>query len=318
MLRLPPFQVSSPTTLRAVLEALAEGPNARLLAGGTDLLPNLKHRLAAPERLISLARVPELVRIEDQGSALSIGSGVTLRALGEHERVRRVFPSLATAAGEVASPVIRNMGTLGGNIHLEPRCRYVNQSAFWRRGIGGGCLKSEGDRCHVVPKGRNCVAAMSSDCVPVLIALEADFELASVRGSRVVAARDYFRADGLRATVRADDEVLVAVRLPTPTARRLERYVKWTVRKSIDFPLISIALRFDLEGPSDDASVLDAVVVVGVLGAKPRRVGRMDELVGRSAGDPQLAEEVADRVHAQCKPLENVPYEADYRRKMLR
>lgn len=318
MLRLPIFDVSVPNTVEDVLTQLSERPTARLVAGGTDILPNLKHRLDEPEALISLARVTELSHVSETHDAVSIGAGLTLTRVSEHEAVRRHFPSLAYAAGVVASPLIRNMGTFGGNINLDTRCRYVNQSEFWRQGIGGGCLKSEGDRCHVVPKGRNCVAAMSSDTVPVLIALGAEFELASVRGRRTVAATDYFRADGLDHTVRERDELLVAVRVPKPASARRERYVKWTVRKSIDFPLISVALRFDLDADTSHATIKDQAVVVGVLGAKPRVVGNLDAIVGRRFDDPGLANEVADAVFKQCKPLDNVPYEADYRRKMLR
>ncbi|NVB42763.1 FAD binding domain-containing protein [Pseudenhygromyxa sp. WMMC2535] len=328
MLRLPQFGIELPEDIASVITLLRERPGARLVAGGTDILPNLKHHLDQPPALISLARVAELRRAEllaaksgggdGEPATLYLGAGLTLTEVAEHPLVREHFPSLATAAGLVASPLIRNMGTLGGNLNLDTRCRYVNQTKFWRDALGGGCLKSEGNVCHVVPKGRNCVAAMSSDCVPVLISLDAEVELAGPEGTRVVPAADYFRADGLRHTVREHGELTTGLRLPLPAAARRCAYAKWTVRQSIDFPLISLALRFDLAEDSVDAAITDLRVVAGVLGAKPRQVARLDEAVGKALRDPAVAQIVAGAVHKQCKPLENVPYEAPYRRQMLR
>jgi 4-hydroxybenzoyl-CoA reductase subunit beta len=316
MLRLPQLGVATPTDLDAALSLLAR-PGARLVAGGTDLLPNLKHRLDRPPLLVSLSGIASLRAIDVRDGSLCIGAGVTLTQVAEHERVRAVFPSLAHAAGHVASPLIRNMGTLGGNVNLDTRCRYVNQTEFWRSAIGG-CLKSEGTVCHVVPGGRNCVAAMSSDCVPVLISLGATLVLRSPRGTREVLAADYFVADGTRHTVRADDEITTEIRVPVPTVPQRAAYTKWSVRHSIDFPLVSIAVRFDLESDDARAPLMDLRVVVGVLGSRPREVTRLEDLRGRSLADADVRTAIADRVHTQCKPLENVPYEAAYRRDMLR
>lgn len=317
MLRLPRLDVATPTDLDTALALLAT-PGARLVAGGTDILPNLKHRLGEPPLLVSLAQITRLRDIieEPQAGVLRIGAGVTLTQTSEHARVRALFPSLAVAAGQVASPLIRNMGTLGGNVNLDTRCRYVNQTDFWRSAIGG-CLKSGGTVCHVVPGGRNCVAALSSDCVPVLMSLGASLVMRSPNGTREVPVADYFVADGLRNTVRNDDEITTEIRVPLPTMPRRTAYTKWSVRQSIDFPLLSVALRFDLEHDRVSAALTDVRVVVGVLGARPREVTRLEELRGRAFNDPEVIKAVADRVHAQCKPLENVPYEAPYRREML-
>jgi 4-hydroxybenzoyl-CoA reductase subunit beta len=316
MLRLPQMGVATPTELDAALLLLAT-PGARLVAGGTDILPNLKHRLDRPPLLVSLSAIASLREIAVEHDVLRIGAGATLTQVAELELVRTLFPSLAHAAGHVASPLIRNMGTLGGNVNLDTRCRYVNQTEFWRSAIGG-CLKSEGTVCHVVPGGRNCVAAMSSDCVPVLISLDAAIVLRSPIATREVAAAEYFVADGTRHTVRKDDEITTEIRVPLPKSPRRAAYTKWSVRHSIDFPLVSIAVRFDLEEDRADAPLTDLRVVVGVLGARPREVTRLEDLRGRSLGDIEVRKAIADRVHAQCKPLENVPYEAPYRRDMLR
>ena len=318
MLRLPEFELVTPDTLAEAARALAQ-PGARLVAGGTDILPNLKHRLDRPPVLVSLARVRALATIvrDDAAGVLRIGAGATLTEVAEHPEVLAAFPSLAYAAGHIASPLIRNMGTMGGNVNLDTRCRYVNQTDFWRSAIGG-CLKSEGTVCHVVPGGRNCVAAMSSDCVPVLIGLGARIGLFGTSGARELLLAEYYVADGIRHTVRADGEITTELVVPLPVSPRRTGYVKWAVRKSIDFPLVSIALRFDLAEDSVDAAIERVSVVVGVLGARPREVTRLEELHGRALSDPATATLVSERVHAQCKPLENVPYEAPYRREMLR
>ena len=127
--------------------------------------------------LVSLAAVSALREVKVEEGELVIGAAVTLTEVSEHPLVREHAPSLAEAAGLVAGPLHRNMGTLGGNVNLDVRCRYVNQTKFWRDALGGGCLKSEGNVCHVVPKGRNCVAALSADTVPVLVSLDATFDL---------------------------------------------------------------------------------------------------------------------------------------------
>lgn len=320
MLRLPQFAVESPETVDGVVAALQANAGARVIAGGTDILPNLKHFLDTPPMLISLARVTALrgVSRDDAAGALRIGAGVTLTQLAEHPEVQALFPSLASAAGLVASPVIRNMATIGGNVNLDTRCRYVNQSEFWRGAIGGGCLKSEGNVCHVVPKGRNCVAAMSSDNVPVLISLDASIVLVGPEGRRELPLAEYYHADGIAHTLAKPGEVTVELRVPLPSGPRRTRYVKWSVRQSIDFPLLSVALRFDLAAEGPHAEVKDVKIVAGVLGAKPRVVTRLEEVLGKRLADPAVARIVSEATYAQCKPLDNVPYEAGYRREMLR
>lgn len=321
MLRLPQFGVLAPRTVEDAVAAMQQ-PGARLIAGGTDILPNLKHRLDSPAVLVSLSQVEGLRHVTETPGAdyVRIGAGVTLTDVSQHPRVRAVFPSLARAAGLVASPAIRNMGTIGGNIHLDTRCRYVNQTDFWRSAIGG-CLKSEGDVCHVVKGGRNCVAAMSSDCVPVLNSLDAVVVLHGPGGERQVAIAEYYNNDGVKHINIEPGELMTEVRVPLPTGPRRTAYAKWTVRSSIDFPLISIAMRFDLdEGRSNtpaDTTIAGVKLVVGVLNANPRVIRRTDKLIGKTLGDPATTEVVCKLIHSQCRPLGNVPYDAPYRRKML-
>jgi 4-hydroxybenzoyl-CoA reductase subunit beta len=316
MLRLPHFDVVSPETVEGAVMALAR-PGARLLAGGTDLLPNLKHRLDHPHVLVNLSRVRGLdhVSIDRHAGVLRIGAGMKLSALSEHPEVTSRFPSLARAAGIVASPLLRNMGTIGGNVHLDTRCRYVNQTEFWRGAIGG-CLKSGGDVCHVVPGGQSCVAAMSSDCVPVLTTLEARITLLGPAGRREVPIADYYDTDGVSHIKKEPQELCTEIRVPLPPPAWRTAYRKWTIRGSIDFPLVSIALRFDLDGDTLRARIRRALICLGVLAARPKLL-RSDALVGLHLIDPEVRRLLGDLCAKQGKPLDNVPYEASYRRKVL-
>jgi 4-hydroxybenzoyl-CoA reductase subunit beta len=317
MLRLPQFGIETPSTVEDAVRWL-KTPGARVVAGGTDILPNLKHLLDTPPVLVSLAAVSALREVKVEEGALLIGAAVTLTEVSEHPLVREHAPSLAQAAGLVAGPLHRNMGTLGGNVNLDVRCRYVNQTKFWRDALGGGCLKSEGNVCFVVPKGRNCVAALSADTVPVLVSLDATFDLVGGETPRTTDAQDYYRADGIHHIVKEPEELMIAVRIPLAQSPRRATYTKWSVRQSIDFPLVSAALRFDLETDSPHGVVTAVKVVVGVLNPRPRVVGKLDDVLGKKLSDPAVARIVSEAVHKQCKPLENVPYEAPYRRSMLK
>ncbi len=311
MLRMPRFGLDAPETLDDAVRLMAED-GARLVAGGTDLLPNLKHHLERPGRLVSLHRLTALRGIAIDDDDVRIGCGLTLAEIAADARIRERFPSFAEAAGAVAGPQIRNTATLGGNIHLDTRCRYVNQTELWRSAIGG-CLKSEGDVCHVVPKGRNCVAALSSDTVPVLISLDASLTLVGPNGAREVELAKYFTANGLAHTLREPGEIATEVRIPVAAGPRATAYVKWRPRASIDFPLVSVALRFDL----DDAKRITAVrVVAGVLGSKPREIEVPDAVLGKRLGE--VAGLVADAAYSKSKPLANVPYDPQYRRHLVR
>ena len=184
MLRLPPFEYHRPDTVRAAVDLLGElGDSAMLIAGGTDVIPNMKHRLHEPDHLVSLRGVAELRGIQIQDNTLVLGAGASLAEVAAHPLVRTHAPAMASAAGQVAGPQLRSMGTLGGNLCLDTRCTYYNQSYFWRRSLGF-CLKKDGDTCHVTQVGKKCVAAHSADTPPVLWVLGARAELVSAGGAR--------------------------------------------------------------------------------------------------------------------------------------
>jgi 4-hydroxybenzoyl-CoA reductase subunit beta len=285
-----------------------------LLAGGTDLLPNLKHGLFAPRRLVSLRRVAALRESrETADGGLFLGAGLTLSELAAHPSVCTHYPALARAAGLVAGPQLRNMGTLGGNLCLDTRCVYYNQTRFWREALGY-CLKKDGTVCHVVPEGSRCVAAHSADTPGPLIAYGAAVSLYSVRGAREVPVAEFFRGEGTRNTVRENDEILTGVTLPPPAPGCRAAYEKLRVRQAIDFPVLSVAASAVLgSGNRVEAMTL----VVSGLGAKPRVVGRLDELVRGKRLDAALAAEVGEHARAQCHPLSNLNVDPEWRRDVL-
>jgi 4-hydroxybenzoyl-CoA reductase subunit beta len=195
MLTLPRFEWLRPATVDEALAALAEDPaKTMLVAGGTDAVPNLKHGLYEPERIVHLGAVRELRFVHAGAERLSIGALVTLDELSRHAEIRRLHATLAKAAGLVAGPQLRNMGTIGGNLCLDTRCTYYNQTYFWREALGF-CLKKDGVHCHVVPQGKRCVAAHSSDVAPVLITLGAEVEIAGPSGRRTIPVEQFFVGD---------------------------------------------------------------------------------------------------------------------------
>ena len=314
MLTLPRFAWVRPKSVEAVLSELSAHPGECLLvAGGTDAVPNLKHRLHEPRRIVHLGAVAELRGIREEGGAFELGALVTLRELAAHAGVRAAHPALACAAGLVASPQIRAMGTLGGNLCLDTRCTYYNQTFFWREALGF-CLKKDGTRCHVVPQGKRCVAAHSSDVSPVLIALGAEVEIASPAGRRWLDVDGFFVGDGLHNNVLGPGELVTRVRVPASSRGLLGAYRKLRPRGAIDFPMLSVAIA----ARGSRAHVESIRVVVGALGARPKRVGGLDALVAGRAADEALFVEIAALAYQQCRPLTNVAYDADWRHEMVK
>ena len=311
MLRMRPFDLHQPESLAEALTLLQQhGDAARLLAGGTDVLPSLKLGQTQAAVLVSLRRLPELQGIELEGGELRIGAASRLAEIAADETIRVHLPALAHAASRVASPQIRNMGTLGGNLCLDTRCRYINQSDLWREALGG-CLKSHGKECHVVPGGQGCVAALSSDTAPVLIAYGGVLDLAGPQGLRTLAVAELYAVDGRHHLRLQPGEVIVAVRVPVPEPGTLVSYRKWSVRKSIDFPLVSVALRLDCA----QGLLQGGLMAVGALNPRPR-VLTLERWAGRAV-DEGLATELSQHAFERCRPLPNIPYEAEYRRERI-
>jgi 4-hydroxybenzoyl-CoA reductase subunit beta len=314
MLRLHEFRYHRPASLEEAVALLREHDGDVMpIAGGTDLMPNMKHRLFTPGHVVSLRAVAAMRGIGVEGSELVIGAGETLSTVSADPRVRRHAPSLAKAAGLVAGPQLRNMGTIGGNLCLDTRCTYYNQTFFWRQALGF-CLKKDGHTCHVTKVGRKCVAAHSADTPPVLMTLGATVDLASTDGQRSVAVEDLFVADGIWNSVRRHDEILVRVRVPLPGAGLRTGFEKMRQRNSIDFPLLNVAVAAAL---AKDGSVTAMRLVVSALGSRPRVVSGLDRIAEGRRLDDQVIEAVAERAHQQCHPLTNITTDPDWRRAMV-
>jgi 4-hydroxybenzoyl-CoA reductase subunit beta len=324
MLRLPPFGYHRPASLQEATALLAEhAGDAMPIAGGTDLVPNMKHKLFTPAHLVALGGIREMKGIEvigrgpgaatDADGYLRIGAGETLASIAASEDVRGWLPSLAHAAGQVAGPQLRNRGTIGGNLCLDTRCTYYNQTKFWRTALGF-CLKKDGDVCHVTRVGKKCVAAQSADTPPVLATLGASVVLHSADGERVLPVADFFVADGIANTVREPGELVAEVRVPLPGPRTRMAYGKLRQRNAIDFPLLSVAVAGDF---AEDGTVEDLRIVVSALGSRQRALSGVDRIANGRRLDEEVIDAVAERAHAQCHPLTNIIVDPDWRRAMV-
>ncbi len=314
MLRMAPFRHHRPETVAQAVELMgAHTGKAMYVAGGTDVVPNMKHRLFEPEHLVALKGIDELKGIRVEDDALRIGAAETLTSVARSAQVQELFPALADAAGHVAGPQLRNMGTLGGNLCLDTRCTYYNQTEFWR-GALGFCLKKDGDVCHVTKVGKKCVAAHSADTPPVLMTLGATAVLQGPEGSREVPVADFFVADGIANTVREPEELVTEVRIPLVASRRRQAYTKLRQRNAIDFPLLTVAISAEVE---DDGTVQALDGVVTALGSRPRAISGWSALAAGQRMDAQLVDELCARAHKQCHPLENIIVDPEWRRAMV-
>src|SRR5258708_13481312 len=250
MLRLPKFEYRAARTVAEALEWMGDvggggekGPEARgmLMAGGTDVLPNMKQRIFTPSVVVGLRAIPALRGIVfDSAQGLRIGAGESLAELAASPLVRERFPALATAAAAVSTPQLREMGTVGGNLCLDTRCNYYNQSEFCRK-ARDYCLNKGSEICRVAPNGTGCYAVSSCDTAPVLMAFGATVRVSSRAGDHIVPVADLYYDDGIHPVRLHDGDVLTDVYLPALAAGRRSAYEKYRVRGSLDVPLGGVA-----------------------------------------------------------------------------
>lgn len=314
MLRLPRFELLEPRSAREAAAAAAEhGSKAMIVAGGTDLYPNLKRRQFAPEALISLAGLAELHGVEgDRGSGFRLGALTTLAEAAAHPALRDALPGYAEAAELVSSPPLRNVGTIGGNLCVDTRCNYYNQTEEWRH-AAGYCLKKDGEICLVAPSSPRCWAVSSSDTAPVAIALGATVTLAGPDGERELPIAALYRDDGIDYLAKQPHEVVTALHLP-PAAGFVTAYVKLRRRGSIDFPIAgaAVAARFDGD------EVAEARIVLSAVGSHPVEAAEASKfLVGRALDGP-TAMETGELAARPAKPLDNADLNHFWRKRMVR
>jgi len=312
MMRLPLFEFRAPRTLQEAARILdGEGPNAMLIAGGTDLLPNMKRRQQVPRTLISLRVVEGLRGVELSPAGSRLGAYLTLADLASDPRFRNGLSALAQAASVVATPQIRNMATLGGNICLDTRCNYYDQSYEWRKSIDF-CLKKDGKTCWVAPGSSKCMAVSSTDTAPALMALGACVRLVSLAGEREVPVAELYNNDGLNYIRRRPNELLAEILLDSLHGWK-STYWKLRRRGSFDFPVLSVAAaaRFSADGIVEDARIaLGAVACLPLLATEAAA-----SLKGRRL-DQDVIAEAATNAARIAKPLDNTDFEMTWRKKV--
>jgi 4-hydroxybenzoyl-CoA reductase subunit beta len=314
-LSLPDFKLLRPRTVEAAIDHLARfGANVRVLAGGTDLIPSMRQKLFEPEYVLDLRRIADMRGIKPQpDGAVEIGALTTLRAIETSPYLRQYYPVLTEAAATVASPVLRNMGTLGGNICLDTRCLWYNQSLTWRKGCGF-CIKKDGDLCHVAPGGTKCWAVFSGDTPPALLCLNAEIEISGPTGIRRVALHDFYTGLGDDYRKLQPGELVTRVFLPEASANYRGIYRKLRVRGSIDYPLAGVAVVMK----NSNGHVSDARVGITAVNPAPMLVKGATELLTDKVMDDALAEAVGDLAARTAKPLTTSALTPEYRREMIR
>ena len=307
MLRLPSFNYLQPTTLKQALAMKADaGPSGMFVAGGTDLYPNMKRRHQEPKTVISLMGIAELRRADDR----VIGAAVTLTELSVRPSARP--PVIARAAALVSTPLLRNMGTLGGNLCLDTRCNYYNQSYEWRKSIDF-CMKKDGHICWVAPSSPRCWAVNSSDVAPVMAAIGAQYRLVGPQGERVVPAARFYHNDGINYLTKQPDEILVDVRVPAADGWDAV-YHKLRRRGSFDFPVLGVAAWVRWDGKK----LADARIVLGGVASYPQEVPEAGAaLKGTALSDDAIAA-AAEAAYRPSKPMDNTDFDLSWRKQMTR
>jgi 4-hydroxybenzoyl-CoA reductase subunit beta len=312
MMRLPSFQYRAPRTVAEAAASLAENPaETMLLGGGTDLLPNMKRRQQTPRTVIGLRWVRELREIHN-GRGLTIGAGATLTQVIGDPRVRESYAGLVQAASQVATPHLRNMGTIGGNLCLDTRCTYYDQTYDWRKSIGF-CMKKDGATCWVATSSPKCLAVSSTDTAPMLQALGATVTLVSARGARELPVAELFANDGMHYLTRQPDEILTTITLPPSDGWR-SAYRKLRRRGSFDFPVAAAAVAAKFDGPE----IVDIRIVLGAVASRPLASDAAAAVLrGRRPTDDLIAEAAAAAGDI-AKPMDNTDFELVWRKMMAR
>src|ERR1700730_1579278 len=311
---LPRFKLLRPRTLEEAVEFLPKyANNIRVLAGGTDLIPSMRQKLFEPEFVLDIRHIANLKEIRQTDNGVEIGALATLTAIERSTLLRRRYAVLSEAAATVASPLLRNMGTIGGNICLDTRCLWYNQSLTWRKGCGF-CIKKDGDLCHVAPGGTKCWAAFSADTPPALLCLNAEVEIASASGVRRMRLSDFYTGEGDAYRKLQANELLTRVFLPESSADYRGVYRKLRIRGSIDYPLAGVAVAMK----RSNGYVTDARLAITAVNPAPMLVKGADVLLAGKVLDESLAAAAGDLAAKTARPLTTSALTPEYRREMIR
>jgi len=307
---LPQFELLRPKSLAEVIEARRAFPSSRLIGGGTDLLVNIRRGIGdAPDALIDMNDVAELSTVRHGGDGLIIGASVRIADLAADEQVSSRFPAVSQAAGEIAGPIHRQMATVGGNICLDTRCVYYNQSEWWRE-ANDFCLKYQGVKCHVAPKSKVCFATFSGDLAAAALIYGAAVDIAGPDGERQLPLADLYTGDGQNYLTLKAGEIVTRLRLAAAPGM-VSAYEKMRVRRSIDYPLAGVAV-----GLTRDGDTLSALRIA-VTGTNPRplRLTGCDDLCGGGLND-KLFDSVDDLMRDQIMAMKTTFTPGHYRRRV--
>ena len=314
MMRLPKFEYHVPRTLAEAVKIMGDaGPAGQFVAGGTDLYPNMKRRQQMPKTVISVMRLSELNQITGDGpGGLRIGASVTLTEICENPVINRDYPVVAKAARTISTPILRNMGTIGGNLLLDTRCNYYDQNYEWRKGINF-CLKKDGDICWVAPGSTKCWAVQSSDLVPVMVAIGAKLRFVSTLGERLIDAAGLYNDDGIEYLRKRPDELLLDIQLP-PTNGWRASYQKLRRRGAFDFPVLGVAAWVK----NDGHVVTDAKVVLGAIAPSPIEIKEAAAALQGQPLDEDRIQAAAEAAYVKARPLDNTDFVYQWRKQMAR
>jgi 4-hydroxybenzoyl-CoA reductase subunit beta len=315
MLRLPEFNYIRPSTVKEAVRVLADlGSEAMAVAGGTDVYPKMKRGQFTPRHLVSLRALSELKGIQQDQEGIWLGAGETLTTVAKHPVIAKHFIALSHAAESVSTLQLRNMGTLGGNVLVDTRCNYYDQTFFWRQAVGF-CIKKDGGICLVAPGSAKCLAIASSDTAPVLISLGAAAVLSGNQGERRVKLEDLYRDDGIDYSTKGKDEVLKGLLIPKESIGRRNVYLKLRRRGSFDFPILGVAATMDVDRGGE---CRDTRLVLTAVASAPKIVPQATTLLEGKKATKELIETVADAAAKVSHPLDNADLDYWYRKRMAK
>jgi len=310
-MRLPKFEYHEPKTLKEAARALAsDAKRSVLLGGGTDLLVNMKHRVIEPKRVINLKTIPKLSYISNRKDGLRIGALTTLCDLASSREIQERFPILSQVSTKVGAYALQAMGTLGGNLCQGNRCRFYNQSAFWR-GAKSPCYKAGGKLCHVVRKPGECHSTYCGDMAPVLIALEAKVRVVGPNGERVLPLNKLYTEDGKKPLSLKNGEILKGVLLPPPSGKTL--YLKWRRRESVEFPIVSLALHIEKDRTE---KIKKARIIFSAVGPGPVETAEAEKMLESSSLDNRTIERISNQAVKEISPMRTSIYSPSYKRRI--
>jgi 4-hydroxybenzoyl-CoA reductase subunit beta len=307
---LPDFDLIRPRTLDEAVKARQEFPGSRLLGGGTDLLVNIRRGIGdEPPALIDMTNIAELKTIKSDAKKLNIGASVTIQEVASDNTIAHHYPAIAEAAASIAGPTQRAMGTVGGNLCLDTRCIYYNQSHWWRS-ANGFCLKYRGEKCHIALKSKTCFATYSGDLAPAAMIFGAEIEIIGPNGRRKLTLADLYSGDGQDYLTLNEGEIITALSIKNEPGLR-SGYEKIRPRQSIDYPLAGVAAGLCREGNK----ISDLRIAITGTNPRPVLLDGTAHLVG-GPPDDEFFDTLDKLMSAQIKSMKTTLAPGHYRRKV--